>query len=126
MLYQDALYTVLHRAGTMDPHHVDDQETLLLYLQQVSSPPTPCSSPVAPAEGLPAVNHLSPHLPSSQVFHSSPEEHAKALEHVQRAKVKAMYTGQDWADAGQGKAGRALLPLSLPSTCPAYRPPPMP
>lgn len=57
MLYQDALYTVLHRAGTMDPHHVDDQEALLLYLQQVSSPPP---RPVAPAEGLPAVNHLSP------------------------------------------------------------------
>ncbi|XP_049624315.1 BAI1-associated protein 3 [Suncus etruscus] len=55
MLYQDALYTVLHRAGTMDPHHVDDQEALLLYLQQV--------------------------------FHSSPEEHAKALEHVQKAKA---------------------------------------
>lgn len=45
MVYQDALYTVLHRAGTMDPHHVDDQEALLLYLQQVSSPPTPPCGP---------------------------------------------------------------------------------
>ncbi|XP_044904059.1 BAI1-associated protein 3 isoform X4 [Felis catus] len=35
MLYEEALYTVLYRAGTMGPDQVDDQETLLGYLQQV-------------------------------------------------------------------------------------------
>lgn len=41
MLYEEALYTVLHRAGTMGPDQVDDEEVLLNYLQQVSkAPPT--------------------------------------------------------------------------------------
>ncbi|XP_029413605.1 BAI1-associated protein 3 isoform X1 [Nannospalax galili] len=35
MLYEEALYTVLHRAGTMGPDQVDDEEVLLGYLQQV-------------------------------------------------------------------------------------------
>ncbi|XP_010834921.1 PREDICTED: BAI1-associated protein 3 [Bison bison bison] len=35
MLYEEALYTVLHRAGTMGPDQVDDEEALLSYLQQV-------------------------------------------------------------------------------------------
>uniref|UniRef100_A0AAA9TU99 BAI1 associated protein 3 n=1 Tax=Bos taurus TaxID=9913 RepID=A0AAA9TU99_BOVIN len=34
MLYEEALYTVLHRAGTMGPDQVDDEEALLSYLQQ--------------------------------------------------------------------------------------------
>lgn len=36
MLYEEALYTVLYRAGTMGPDQVDDQEALLSYLQQVN------------------------------------------------------------------------------------------
>ncbi|XP_058426397.1 BAI1-associated protein 3 isoform X2 [Diceros bicornis minor] len=55
MLYEEALYTVLHRAGTMGPDQVDDQEALLSYLQQV--------------------------------FSTSPEEHAEAVEHVKKAKA---------------------------------------
>lgn len=39
MLYEEALYTVLHRAGTMGPDQVDDEEVLLSYLQQVSRAP---------------------------------------------------------------------------------------
>ncbi|NP_001186025.1 BAI1-associated protein 3 isoform 2 [Homo sapiens] len=35
MLYEEALYTVLYRAGTMGPDQVDDEEALLSYLQQV-------------------------------------------------------------------------------------------
>ncbi|XP_019568715.2 BAI1-associated protein 3 isoform X1 [Rhinolophus sinicus] len=35
MLYEEALYTVIYRAGTMGPDQVDDQEALLGYLQQV-------------------------------------------------------------------------------------------
>ncbi|XP_006874000.1 PREDICTED: BAI1-associated protein 3 [Chrysochloris asiatica] len=57
MLYEEALYTVLHRAGTMGPDQVDDQDALLAYL--------------------------------GQVFSSSPEEHAEALEHVRKAKAPA-------------------------------------
>ncbi|XP_053069720.1 BAI1-associated protein 3 isoform X3 [Acinonyx jubatus] len=55
MLYEEALYTVLYRAGTMGPDQVDDQETLLGYLQQV--------------------------------FGTSPEEHAEAIERVKKAKA---------------------------------------
>ncbi|XP_055991196.1 BAI1-associated protein 3 [Sorex fumeus] len=54
MLYEEALYTVLYRAGTMGPDQVDNQEVLLEYLRQV--------------------------------FDTSPEEHCKALGHVQKAK----------------------------------------
>ncbi|XP_036135285.1 BAI1-associated protein 3 isoform X4 [Molossus molossus] len=55
MLYEEALYTVLYRAGTMGPDQVDDQEALLSYLQQV--------------------------------FGTSPEEHAEAIECVKKAKA---------------------------------------
>ncbi|XP_057384512.1 BAI1-associated protein 3 isoform X2 [Balaenoptera acutorostrata] len=55
MLYEEALYTVLYRAGTMGPDQVDDQEVLLSYLQQV--------------------------------FGTSPEEHAEAMERVKKAKA---------------------------------------
>ncbi|XP_057605008.1 BAI1-associated protein 3 isoform X3 [Hippopotamus amphibius kiboko] len=55
MLYEEALYTVLYRAGTMGPDQVDDQEALLSYLQQV--------------------------------FGTSPEEHAEAVERVKNAKA---------------------------------------
>ncbi|XP_076998387.1 BAI1-associated protein 3 [Tamandua tetradactyla] len=35
MLYEEALYTVIHRAGMMGPEQVDDEEALLAYLCQV-------------------------------------------------------------------------------------------
>ncbi|XP_062036555.1 BAI1-associated protein 3 isoform X2 [Lepus europaeus] len=35
MLYEEALYTVLYRAGTMGPDQVDDEDALLGYLRQV-------------------------------------------------------------------------------------------
>lgn len=47
MLYEEALYTVVYRAGTMGPDQVDDEETLLGYLQQVS--PTGSALPAGPA-----------------------------------------------------------------------------
>ncbi|XP_062955739.1 BAI1-associated protein 3 isoform X5 [Cynocephalus volans] len=34
MLYEEALYTVIYRAGTMGPDQVDDEDALLGYLQQ--------------------------------------------------------------------------------------------
>ncbi|KAM6155635.1 BAI1-associated protein 3 [Rhynchocyon petersi] len=55
MLYEEALYTVFHRAGTMGSDQVDDQEALLAYL--------------------------------SQVFGTSPEEHAEAMGRVKKAKA---------------------------------------
>lgn len=65
MLYEEALYTVLYRAGTMGPNQVDDQEALLGYLQQVSP-----LRPAYPALGRTPPN-LLPHLPMSP----SPEQH---------------------------------------------------
>ncbi|XP_007937831.1 BAI1-associated protein 3 [Orycteropus afer afer] len=47
MLYEEALYTVLHRVGTMGPDQVDDQDALLAYLGQVFS-----SSPERHAEAV--------------------------------------------------------------------------
>lgn len=52
MLYEEALYTILYRAGTMGPNQVDDQEALLGYLQQVS--------PLRPAH--PALGRTTPNL----------------------------------------------------------------
>ena len=54
MLYEEALYTVLYRAGTMGPDQVDDQETLLGYLQQVSpTGPTLPAGLAVPCQGSP-------------------------------------------------------------------------
>ncbi|XP_037671365.1 BAI1-associated protein 3 isoform X2 [Choloepus didactylus] len=55
MLYEEAVYTVIHRAGTMGPEQVDDEDALLAYLHQV--------------------------------FGTSPEEHAEAVERVRKAKA---------------------------------------
>lgn len=69
MLYEEALYTVLHRAGTLGPDQVDDQEALLGYLQLVSPAQLwdHCPPPPLPA-GLPGSDHthrLAPctHMP---------------------------------------------------------------
>ena len=51
MLYEEALYTVLHRAGTMGPDQVDDEEVLLSYLQQVRPGPRPLGWP-GPSLGM--------------------------------------------------------------------------
>lgn len=51
MLYEEALYTVLHRAGTMGPDQVDDEEVLLSYLQQVSRAPPTRAPPTLPHSG---------------------------------------------------------------------------
>ncbi|XP_066131457.1 BAI1-associated protein 3 [Saccopteryx bilineata] len=50
MLYEEALYTVLYRAGTMGPNQVDDQEALLSYLQQVFG--------TSPKEHAEAIEHV--------------------------------------------------------------------
>ena len=60
MLYEEALYTVLYRAGTMGPDQVDDQEVLLSYLQQVS-PIGPTHHPgLAPPHLWGGLRHFPP------------------------------------------------------------------
>lgn len=39
LLYEEALYTVLHRLGQPEPSHVREASELLLYLQEVSAAP---------------------------------------------------------------------------------------
>lgn len=65
LLYEEALYTILHRLGQPEPDHVSEASELLHYLQEVSplllaacprgracSHPGP-QSPLAPISGLP-------------------------------------------------------------------------
>ncbi|KAK2097252.1 BAI1-associated protein 3 [Saguinus oedipus] len=107
MLYEEALYTVLHRAGTMGPDQVDDEEALLSYLQQVGPPdPDPDPDPFPTADTIIAPNSTQD-LPipalhtetaarvtracqptrASQAFGTSPEEHTEAIERVRKAKA---------------------------------------
>lgn len=41
LLYEEALYTVLHRLGKPEPNHVTEASELLQYLQEVSPAPSP-------------------------------------------------------------------------------------
>ncbi|XP_006146426.1 BAI1-associated protein 3 [Tupaia chinensis] len=50
LLYEEALYTVLHRAGAVGPEQVDDEDALLSYLQQVFG--------TSPEEHAEAVGHV--------------------------------------------------------------------
>ncbi|XP_023045032.1 BAI1-associated protein 3 isoform X2 [Piliocolobus tephrosceles] len=90
MLYEEALYTVLYRAGTMGPDQVDDEEALLSYLQQQDLP-DPCTThrdgcrcTDTHAHGCRCTTHRRAHR--LQVFGTSTEEHTKAVERVRKAK----------------------------------------
>lgn len=74
MLYEEALYTVLHRAGTMGPDQVDDEEALLSYLQQASPRPCPLAGLAPRRWGWPR------HFPRLLVS-LSPQRHTE-LPHV--------------------------------------------
>ncbi|KAM7334597.1 hypothetical protein ACRRTK_007917 [Alexandromys fortis] len=52
LLYEEALYTVLHRLGQPEPNHVKEDSELLRYLQE---PPTPL-----PSSGLPGASRGAP------------------------------------------------------------------
>lgn len=39
LLYEEALYTVLHRLGQPEPNHVKEDSELLRYLQEVKPAP---------------------------------------------------------------------------------------
>lgn len=41
LLYEEALYTVLHRLGQPEPNHVREASELLRYLQEVSEARAP-------------------------------------------------------------------------------------
>lgn len=41
LLYEEALYTVVHRLGQPEPNHVKEASELLHYLQEVSPPEPP-------------------------------------------------------------------------------------
>lgn len=57
LLYEEALYTVLHRLGQPEPNHVKEDSELLRYLQEVK----PALPPPLPIFLQPRLN---PPLPS--------------------------------------------------------------
>lgn len=65
LLYEEALYTVLHRLGQPEPNHVKEASELLSYLQEVNPastlthPPTRRLSPPS-HRCVPAPTPLSP------------------------------------------------------------------
>ena len=94
MLYEEALYTVLHRAGTMGPDQVDDEEALLSYLQQVRPRPRPLGWPgpsLGVAETLSPtclchcrLNNTHRIAPHTSHTHSCTGRHTQADRHAQK------------------------------------------
>lgn len=105
LLYEEALYTVLHRLGKPEPGHVREASELLRYLQEVSPAPTrPLqpglrSPPPPPCEPRPVPQ--PPILPPPQAFHVEPEEHQRILQQVQALEV-TLVPGR----AGEDGAGK--------------------
>lgn len=63
LLYEEAVYTILHRLGKPEPSHVSEASELLRYLQEVSPAPTRCcldSGVLLPGLATP---HLCPEPP---------------------------------------------------------------
>lgn len=102
MLYEEALYTVLHRAGTMGPDQVDDEEALLSYLQVSPSGPAH-SAGLAPAWGWPrhfpppacvtvasATHRVAPHTYTHRCTgrHTQADRHAQEGGHTNTSKQK--------------------------------------
>lgn len=56
LLYEEALYTVLHRLGQPEPNHVKEASELLSYLQEVN-PASNLTHPPRMSQG----SALSPH-----------------------------------------------------------------
>jgi hypothetical protein len=82
LLYEEALYTVLHRLGQPEPNHVIEASELLRYLREVSPTPTPPMflqpgqlEPSIPGLGVPPV------LPVSHTsgLHGFPTRPSKCL-----------------------------------------------
>lgn len=87
LLYEEALYTVLHRLGQPEPNHVKEASELLRYLQEVNPAPLlpiflqPRLNPPFPPDYPTCVPSL-PHLCPLQAFQVQPEEHQQMLQRV--------------------------------------------
>lgn len=108
LLYEEALYTVLHRLGKPEPSHVREASELLRYLQEVSPAPTPRPQPGLRSPPSPRPVSQPPTLPPPQAFHVEPEEHQRMLQQVQALEV-TLVPGH----AGKDGGWEAQLPLGL-------------
>lgn len=70
LLYEEALYTVLHRLGQPEPNHVKEASELLRYLQEVNPAPAVTHLPSAKAQ---------PSLPTRLPYLVSLTSHTSAL-----------------------------------------------
>lgn len=68
LLYEEALYTVLHRLGQPEPNHVKEASELLRYLQEVN--PAPRCYPSSYSQGSTLPSHQTT-LPVSLASHTS-------------------------------------------------------
>lgn len=64
LLYEEALYTVLHRLGEPEPNHVKEASELLSYLQEVNPASYSKAQPALPPPQLPTPFPESPQLPT--------------------------------------------------------------
>lgn len=95
LLYEEALYTVLHRLGKPEPGHVSEASELLRYLQEVSPgrpPPPPRPTAWTQESSFPPPRQTvtcapASHTPTPQAFHVEPEEHQRMLQQVQALEV---------------------------------------
>lgn len=70
LLYEEALYTVLHRLGQPEPNHVKEASELLSYLQEVN-PDSTRTHPPRMSQGL-ALPPPPPCVPSPASHTSAP------------------------------------------------------
>lgn len=123
LLYEEALYTVLHRLGQPEPNHVKEASELLSYLQKVETQPPPSPtllpprlSPPFPPPCVPSLPHLCP----LQAFQVQPEEHQQMLQHVRELEVNNWALGTLGTPGKEGAWGKPSLPRNSGS------PPPIP
>lgn len=108
-LYEEALYTVLHRLGQPAPNHVKETSELLRYLQEVNPSPRhrkmgvflqPRLSLPTHQATLPCVPNL-PHFLPCQAFQVQPEEHQQMLQRV--GELEVTWARAPWGRKGHGK-----------------------
>lgn len=109
LLYEEALYTVLHRVGRPEPSHVKEASELLRYLQEVSAAPAPAAWTRLPPSRL-ATPPTARSYP--QAFQVEPEEHQKMLQQVQELEVALARA----IGARLGLGAQPPVPLRRPSS----------
>lgn len=121
LLYEEALYTVLHRLGQPEPSHVMEASELLRYLQEVSPAPLhPCLPTARTQESFLPARPPQPCAPAPtflphQAFHMEPEEHQQILQRAQELEVTLV---QGHPEHGGG--------LGSPALCGTQGSPPFP